>query len=78
MKEIEVEVHIGYGWGGYDNRDDFFENSIFVPNAFEKWSKEKQLAWLEKNQEKIEDDIRSNVTISIDPKWIVENLENER
>jgi hypothetical protein len=77
MKEIEVEVHIGYGCGGYDNRDDFYKDTVLVPNAFEKWSKERKLAWLEKNQAKIEDDIKSYVTVSIDPQWIVEELENE-
>ena len=35
MKEIEVEVHIGYGGNGYDNHDDFYKDIILVPNAFE-------------------------------------------
>lgn len=77
MKEIEVEVHIGYGGNGYDNRDDFYNDIISVPNAFEKWSKEKQLAWLEKNQPKLEDEIKSYITVTIDPEWIVKDLENE-
>lgn len=72
MKEIEVEVHIGYG-----SSDDFYNDTVLVPNAFEKWNKERQLAWLEKNQAKLEDEIKSYITVTIYPEDIVEDLENE-
>lgn len=77
MKEIEVEVHIGYGGNGYDNHDDFYKDIILVPNAFEKWNKEKQLAWLEKNQPKLEDEIKSYITVTIYPEYIVEDMEEK-
>lgn len=77
MKELEVEVHIGYGGYGYDNRDDYYRDTILVPNAFKKWNKEKQLAWLEKNQPKLEDEIKSYITVTIYPEEIVEDFENE-
>ena len=72
MKELEVEVHIGYG-----NCDDYYKDIVLIPNAFEKWNKEKQLAWLEKNQPKLEDEIKSYITISIDPEAIIEDMEEE-